>query len=122
MTKHALRHECDETGLQSGTYEVILPHDESFMVDGTMFINPGEQGLYHYRKQAGLQMKFKLIKAQQYHDLEEVQLEDVAFPLNDDDDSSDVIIVGQLEDAEYDEATISLDEDMSDSDKKTVNT
>merc|ERR1719300_1283079 len=66
-------------------------------------------------------MKFKLIKAQQYHDLEEVQLEDVVFPL-DDDDASDLIIVGQLEDGDYDEATVSIDEDMSESAKKTVNT
>ena len=53
--KHDMQNECKYNDLASGTYRCILPDDEiSFfvdcMMDGTMYINPGQQALYHYHK------------------------------------------------------------------------
>lgn len=53
--KHAIKNECTVNNLESGTYRCILQKDKvSFivdcMVDGTMYINPSQQALYHYYK------------------------------------------------------------------------
>jgi len=142
MRKHALSNECKETGLEAGTYEVLLPNDDSFMVDcmvdGTMYINPGEQGVYHYRRQAGLKMTFKLLQAEQYHELEDVDYEfknvlsahNVMSALDGDgivDDEVGLIVVGDIDDSEdgsdepgYGEAG-DFESEISEKGKKTVN-
>jgi len=141
MTKHDLPNECTETGLQSGSYQVLLPHDESFlidcMVDGTMFINPGDQGLYHYRRQAGLKMTFKLLKAAQYQSLDDVDRDfknaltahnvisaaDIAV----EEEEGGLIVVGDVDDesaesaAGYDDEASGFEEQITEKGKKTVN-
>eukprot|EP01084_Bolivina_argentea_P110796 197773_1 len=64
-SKHALQNECKYNKLDPGRYRCDLVDDKiSFdvdCIDGTMYINPEQQSLYHYHKQAELQMKFVLI-------------------------------------------------------------
>eukprot|EP00483_Globobulimina_turgida_P006702 UN06712 len=55
--KHALTNECEYNKLSTGTYRCILPDDHvslyvDCMVDGTMYINPGQQSVYQHHKQA----------------------------------------------------------------------
>jgi len=95
--KHAMKNECKYNNLDSGTYRCILSDDEkSFfvdcMTDGTMYINPSQQSLYHYYKQAGLEMRFKLILSAQYGTIEDVdddQIESLSLKEGETSDISD---------------------------------
>jgi len=102
--KHALSRECSSNGLESGVYRVSLPHEDSTftvdcLTDGTMYIAPSEQGIYQYRKQTGMKMKFKLLKAARFDSLDEID-ENVLPDLNAlyTDDASDEITIGDVDD------------------------
>jgi len=119
--KHALTNECKFNNLKSGIYRCILTDEEvSFfvdcMVDGTMYINPGQQALYHYHKQAGLEMKFKLMESAEYNTEDDVNYENIE-KLSENDGN---IMNDQDSTINDDDSTIN-DEELTATEKHSVN-
>eukprot|EP01084_Bolivina_argentea_P302013 521215_1 len=112
--KVSLQNECTFNNLESGTYKVIIPvSGYSFyvycLVDGTMFINPGQQALYHFHKASKGDLIFKLKEKAKYYKVSDI------IDLHDDydDDTSDA----SFEDEDDTTAEITL----SSSEKESVN-
>eukprot|EP00483_Globobulimina_turgida_P000968 UN00970 len=91
VPESALKNECKKNTLSSGTYRFILPDDQTpfyvhCMVDGTMYINPEQQSLYRYHKEAALEMKFESILSADYESESDIDIENLPKLCDEDDD------------------------------------